>query len=759
MADSRPILSHGRALAWLYGLAVLACTATGGGRATADEPEKGAANEPTAESVLRRATDFFKKAESIAVTVEKAQKIGPIANRSTMTIAVQRPNRLAARSTGGMAGMTLVCDGKTLSIAVDPLRKYTQAPAPGSLAELLADPIVQGAVFQTSVIGQFLGADPYTQLMDGVTSARYAGLEMLDGAKAHHLKFAQEQVDWELWVSAEGDPTVRKAVTDLSKAFANVPGGEQFKNQKMEAVEEFKDWRIDQKLDGDAFTFQPPRGMQKVDSLFERAGDEEAPSPLVGEAAPDVSLKLLDKGEFRLEDHRGEHVVMLDFWATWCGPCVQELPILAGVARDYKEKGVVFCAINEREEPADIRKFLKEKKLDFTVALDAKGEIGQAYGAQAIPLLVLIDKKGIVRSVHVGYSPSIKATLRKELDALLAGKELAKASPHDAPATVIQAEGLEHVWTVKGPYTGVAADAKGQVLYALQAAGRCDLIDPAGTKGESIHLQAGGGPGERPMTTARFARWGRTSEGLVTFGPWGQSVLASRSDGTKLWEETGGQGIDDVWAADLDGDGTDEVIVGYNGSTGLHVFSASGKRLWKREDLGNVWHVCAGDLDGDGQVEVVTTSAEGKVHVFAPGDGHPLKTIDAGLYANMVRVAPGRSSKQAVLLIAGAVKAEGALVALGGDGKDLWTLDFPDGARHCDSLTVSPDGAWAALGLRGGTVSVVDLASGRVIAQLSGQGTTPATAWTRAAVGATPLLVTASGRALSAFRIKKAESR
>ena len=143
---------------------------------------------------------------------------------------------------------------------------------------------------------------------------------------------------------------------------------------------------------------------------------------------------------------------------------------------------------------------------------------------------------------------------------------------------------------------------------------------------------------------ARFARMAGGSDGLFAFNPWGKSVVACSGDGTKLWEESGGDGVDDVWAADFDGDGVDEAIVGYNGGTGLHLFSPDGKRLWKRTDIGNVWHVTAGDVDGDGKPEVVTTSARGKVHIFSPLDGKPLRTLDAGLYASMVRTALGERS-------------------------------------------------------------------------------------------------------------------
>ena len=98
-----------------------------------------------------------------------------------------------------------------------------------------------------------------------------------------------------------------------------------------------------------------------------------------------MNLKLLDEGEFRLKDHRDTRLVMLDFWATWCGPCVQELPLLAEVAAAYKDKGVVFCAVNQQEKPDQIHKFLKEKKLSITVALDSEGTVAAPITSRPSP--------------------------------------------------------------------------------------------------------------------------------------------------------------------------------------------------------------------------------------------------------------------------------------------------------------------------------------------------------------------------------------
>jgi thiol-disulfide isomerase/thioredoxin len=143
-------------------------------------------------------------------------------------------------------------------------------------------------------------------------------------------------------------------------------------------------------------------------------------SPLAGQPAPGVEGSLLDGSRFSLKDQFPKHVVLLDFWATWCGPCLEELPVLMKLAEEYQNQGVVLYAVNQEEDAEHIREFLKGKNWKLNVVLDPDGKHGNAYDLQAIPQLVIIGRDGKVRRVHVGYSPEIEQVLRKELDAILA---------------------------------------------------------------------------------------------------------------------------------------------------------------------------------------------------------------------------------------------------------------------------------------------------------------------------------------------------
>ena len=151
----------------------------------------------------------------------------------------------------------------------------------------------------------------------------------------------------------------------------------------------------------------------------------EAPAPernsdsLIGSQAPAVKANLLDGTEFDLSKHRGK-VVVLDFWATWCAPCVRALPELMKATSSFPKDKVAFIAVNQGEKPKQIKKFLKQKKWEsLSVALDPQSVAGKNFNVEGIPQTVIIDKKGKVRHVHVGFSPNIGSRLKKEIQALV----------------------------------------------------------------------------------------------------------------------------------------------------------------------------------------------------------------------------------------------------------------------------------------------------------------------------------------------------
>lgn len=151
-----------------------------------------------------------------------------------------------------------------------------------------------------------------------------------------------------------------------------------------------------------------------------QAGWFDAPNPLVGQPAPDFSLSKLDGGAVVLADHVGKQPVLLDFFATWCGPCRRSLPDIAQIAKDYAPTGLAVYAVNCAEDPATVKAYLAEAKLEITALLDSNGQVAQSYGVRGIPQQVLIGKDGKVRYVNSGYGFGSDLTLRSQIDKVFA---------------------------------------------------------------------------------------------------------------------------------------------------------------------------------------------------------------------------------------------------------------------------------------------------------------------------------------------------
>ncbi len=133
-------------------------------------------------------------------------------------------------------------------------------------------------------------------------------------------------------------------------------------------------------------------------------------------AMPDFSMKTLDGGSWSLSGHRGS-VVLLNFWATWCPPCRQELPGLVRVAKAYRGRGVEVAGVSMDEEADLVRQFAAQHAISYPVLMPSPGE-ELASQVQSLPTSLLIDRHGRIAKTYVGAES--EAVFRRDLETLLA---------------------------------------------------------------------------------------------------------------------------------------------------------------------------------------------------------------------------------------------------------------------------------------------------------------------------------------------------
>ncbi len=143
-----------------------------------------------------------------------------------------------------------------------------------------------------------------------------------------------------------------------------------------------------------------------------------AASSLEGQVAPDFVLKSATGENLRLSEYRGD-VVLINFWATWCGPCRQEMPLLDDLYGRYQRVGFNLLGVNIDEDSRRAMQMVQELGVNFPVLFDENKEVSKLYEVEAMPVTILVDREGIVRHVHHGYKPGYEEKYLTEIRSLL----------------------------------------------------------------------------------------------------------------------------------------------------------------------------------------------------------------------------------------------------------------------------------------------------------------------------------------------------
>jgi len=314
-------------------------------------------------------------------------------------LAAAKPARLRNELMNPMMPYVTMSDGAKTWVWLPASRQYTEKDAaPLSTAGANSGDIGSAMAMGTPI-------QRYLSARSGLVDARVTGTETIEAGGAQvpcTVVVAQYATPDSVRVKLSPntfwiDPARGLVLRDSLQVQMPGPDGSPV---TMATVTTFRRLDVDHTLPDTLFRFIPPADAKQVAS-FNMPGMQEQASPLVGKPASDFQLRDLSGTKRSLASLKGK-VVLLDFWATWCGPCRRELPTIAKLHKELGPKGLAVVCVNVGEPLATVSAFLKKNGYTMPVWLDAASEVSQAYSASSIPTLVVIDKAGNVASYNVG---------------------------------------------------------------------------------------------------------------------------------------------------------------------------------------------------------------------------------------------------------------------------------------------------------------------------------------------------------------------
>jgi len=444
----------------------------------------------------------------------------------------------------------------------------------------------------------------------------------------------------------------------------------------------------------------------------------ETASGWEGVLAPDITVTNLEGKAIRLGDLKGKRVV-LDFWATWRGPCVKEIPEFIRLQNEAPRDELVIIGISDESAPT-LKPFVKEKAVNYSIA-SAKG-LPEPFGnLTEFPTTFFIDRKGVIQSVSVG-AQSFTALKKAALAGDYQGLPQSKPAAQPAAAVKDADKMLQPVLVWSNNLPGATALCSGD----WDGGGAAEILVATGTKLHVLNLE--GQEKSAVMLPAVYSMMecGRHSQKgprLLGYSNWGRRLDVVDKTGKELWNFSSMMGVDGAHWADLDGNGTDELIVGMNGFGGLEALSADGRKMWQ-VSMGNVWGQAAVPPGPAGQALVFATEASGSVRVF-DGKGHPVRTLRPnGDYCTGLAAAVMDRSSRVQIVAVGQPRSTGISEAIAFD---------PSGSV-----------AWSAPVNSAGAGVLAHIASGDVL----GDGTL---VWTFLQPSGDLILVNADGEKLAAI--------
>lgn len=387
-----------------------------------------AQEEQSPQEMLGNSMEHAAGLDSLSVDVSMDMRMNFMGQAEDITfnsaVKMRNPEDLNMKLSHPEIEAEIISNSETSIIHFITEKEYMeQEPAPREqlMATMPGGPLSMSA----SLLSLYLHNNP--MLLQEMGELEYVGEKEMNGENYHHLVNVSDMESIDLWLTTDENPRLARLVLDASNAvrqqMQGAEGGDGDEDVEMIITMNLDNWEENPTLEDALFQFTAPDDVEKIDmdAMMEEqnAASQGGGSKLEGQVAPDFTLERLAEGEVRLSEHQGEEVVILDFWASWCGPCREGMPILEEVAKEYADKDVVMYAVNVAEEDAAAQGFLDEQEVDVNVVMDRDGAVSTQYQVQSIPTTVIVGKDGVIHKVHTGLHPQLGQMLRQDLDEAL----------------------------------------------------------------------------------------------------------------------------------------------------------------------------------------------------------------------------------------------------------------------------------------------------------------------------------------------------
>lgn len=365
-----------------------------------------AANAESAQDVLNHVRDTYSRATSLHISAKQEEvliKGGQSGVSSTdLEIALVGRQKYFVRLKANGQDSIAMSDGEHTWKAVPSKKQWTQVAAAALETRDAEGPDPRSRDLYSSLVQTLAGR--YVALAKAAEDAQITGEEdvKVGGQKirCYVIRMHAGGAEHQLWIDQQ------RFIVLEHKEKGGTNGTRIEIHLKLSSVD------VNTPLSDSMFQFVPGKGWAEAEMLL-LPGEERL--MLTGSRAANFTLKSLDGEAVALDETRGK-VVVLDFWATWCPPCREELPFVEKLRQEFAGK-VEFYGIND-EDSGTVKDFLRKHSYDMTVLMDGKRQVHRQYGVSAIPTMLIIDKRGVIREHFIGSRSEAK--LRQALETVVA---------------------------------------------------------------------------------------------------------------------------------------------------------------------------------------------------------------------------------------------------------------------------------------------------------------------------------------------------